>query len=57
MLILIKKKNLNKKWAVSGLFSYFQSTVESKQNVQSNFSPMTGFEPRTSGIISDRSNN
>ena len=40
------------------LFSSFQYTVDSKQMFYINkFLPMTGFEPRTSGIGSDRSTN
>jgi len=40
------------------LFSSFQYTVGSKQMFNINkFLPMTGFEPRTSGIGSDRSTN
>ena len=40
------------------LFSSFQYTVDSKQMFNINkFLPMTGFEPRTSGIGSDRSTN
>ena len=38
------------------LFSSFQYTVDSKQ-MFNNILPMTGFEPRTSGIESDRSTN
>ena len=38
------------------LFSSFQYTVDSKQ-MFNNFLPMTGFEPRTSGIGSDLSTN
>ena len=49
------------KWAIPGLlslFSFFQYTVDSKQMFYINkFLPMTGFEPRTSGIGSDRSTN
>ena len=50
---------LKKKWAIPGLFyfnSSFQYTVDSNQ-MFNNFLPMTGFEPRTSGIGSDRSTN
>ena len=40
------------------LFSSFLHTVDSKQMFNINkFLPMTGFEPRTSGIRSDRSTN
>ena len=40
------------------LFSSFQYTVDSKQMFNINtFLLMTGFEPRTSGIGSDRSTN
>ena len=40
------------------LFSSFQYTVDSIQMFNINkFLPMTGFEPRTSGIGSDRSIN
>ena len=40
------------------LFSSFQYTVDSIQMFNINkFLPMTGFEPRTSGIGSDRSTN
>ena len=40
------------------LFSSFQYTVDSTQMFDINkFLPMTGFEPRTSGIGSDRSTN
>ena len=41
------------------LFSSFQYTVDSKQNVQytNEFLPMTGYEPQTFGIGSDRSTN
>ena len=40
------------------LFSSFQYTVDSKQMFYINkFLPMTGFEPRTSGIRSDHSTN
>ena len=40
------------------LFSSFQYTVDSKQMFNINtFLPMTGFEPRASGIGSDRSTN
>ena len=40
------------------LFSSFQCTVDRKQMFNINkFLPMTGFEPRTSGIGSDRSTN
>ena len=50
-----------KKWAIPGLFffiSSFQYTVDSKQMFNINkFLPMTGFEPRTSGIGSDCSTN
>ena len=49
------------KWAIPGLlslFSFFQYTVDSKQMFYINkFLPMTGFEPRTSGIGSNRSTN
>ena len=42
------------KWAIPGLlslFSFFQYTVDSKQMFYINkFLPMTGFEPRTSGM-------
>ena len=38
------------------LFLSFQYTVDSKK-MFNNFLPMTGFEPRTSGIGSDRSTN
>ena len=38
------------------LFSSFQYTVDSKQ-MFNKFLPMTGFEPRTYGIGSDRSTN
>ena len=38
--------------------SFFQYTVDSKQMFNiNNFLLMTGFEPRTSGIGSDRSTN
>ena len=40
------------------LFPCFQYTVDSKQIFNVNkFLPMTGFEPRTSGVGSDRSTN
>ena len=40
------------------LFSSFQYTVDSKQMFNLyKFFPMTGFEPQTSGIGSDRSTN
>ena len=50
------------KWAIPGLFSLFSSfqyTVDCKQmfNINNKFLPMTGFEPRTSGIGRDRSTN
>ena len=54
------KKMFFKKWAIPGLFfslfSSFQYTVDSKHmfNINKKF-PMTGFEPRTSVIGSDRS--
>ena len=38
------------------LFSPFQYIVDSKQ-MFNKFLPMTGFEPQTSGIVSDRSTN
>ena len=38
------------------LFLSFQYTVDSKQ-MSNNFLPMTGFEPRTSGIGNERSTN
>ena len=39
-------------------FSSFQYTIDSKQMfIINNFLSMTGFEPRTSGIGSDRSSN
>ena len=56
------KKMFFKKWAIPGLFfslfSSFQYTVDSKHmfNINKKF-PMTGFEPLTSGIRSDRSTN
>ena len=48
-----------KQWAIPGLFFFIfvfsiQLTVN---NVQYNFLPMTGFEPRTFGIGSNRSTN
>ena len=44
--------------ASSSLFSSFQNTVDSKQMFfVYKFLPMTGFEPQTSGIGSDRSTN
>ena len=40
------------------LYSSFQYTVDSKQMfIMNKFLPMTGFEPRTSGIGSDHSTN
>ena len=42
--------------ATFSLFSSFQYTDDSKQMLY-NFLPMTGFEPWTSGIGSDRSSN
>ena len=49
-----------KKWpymASFSLFSSFHYTVDSKQMFNIIFLPMTGFEPWTSGIGSDRSTN
>ena len=52
-----------KKWAIPGLFSFifvFSNTqlIVNKYSIEINkFLPMTGFEPRTSGIGSDRSTN
>ena len=48
-----------KKWAIPGLFFiYFRlfNTVDNKQMLNK-FLPMTGVEPRTSGIESHRSTN
>ena len=50
------------KWAIPGLFTLFfrlfntQLTVNKMFN-KNHFLPMTGFEPRTSGIGSNRSTN
>ena len=62
LLMTAQTSNLLKKWAIPGLFfslfSSFQYTVDSKQMFNINkFLLMTGFEPRTSGIGSDRSTN
>ena len=46
------------KWAIPGLFSFsfrLINTVDSKSSIY--FLPMTGFEPQTSGVGSDRSTN
>ena len=44
--------------AIFFFFSSFQYTVDSKQMFNINtFLPMTGFEPRTSGIRGNRSTN
>ena len=57
----IQLKVFLKNWpfpASFSLFSSFQYTVDSKQMYNVNkFLPMTGFEPRTSGLGSDRSTN
>ena len=56
-----RTESLFLKWAIPAsfsLFSSFQNTIDSKQmfNIYK-ILPMTGFEPRTSGIGSDRSSN
>ena len=43
-----------KKWAI---FVIFVFSIQLTVNVQHNFLPMTGFEPQTSGVGSDRSTN
>ena len=46
------------KWAIPSLFFYiFVFSIQLTVYVQYNFLLMTGFEPRTSGIRSDRSTN
>ena len=46
------------KWAIPGLFFFiFVFSIQLTVNVRYKFLPMTGFEPRTSGIGSDRSTN
>ena len=46
------------KMAIPGLFFFiFVFSVQLTVNIQYKFLPMTGFEPRTSGIGSDRSTN
>ena len=56
-----RTESLFLKWAIPAsfsLFSSFQNTIDSKQmfNIYK-ILPMTGFEPRTSGIGSNRSTN
>ena len=47
-----------KKWAIPGLFFFiFVFSIQLTVNVRYKFLPMTGFEPRTSGIGSDCSTN
>ena len=47
-----------KKWAIPGLFFFiFAFSTHLTVNVQYKFVPMTGLEPWTSGIGSDRSTN
>ena len=47
-----------KKWAIPGLFFFiFVFSIQLTVNVEYKFLPMTGFEPQTSGIGSDRSTN
>ena len=44
-----------KKWAIPCLFFFiFVFSIQITVNVQYNFLPMTGFEPRTSGVGSNR---
>ena len=46
------------KWAFPGLFYFiFVFSIQLTENVQYNILLMTGFEPQTSGIGSDRSTN
>ena len=46
------------KWAIPGLFFFiFVFSIHLTVNVQYKFLPMSGFEPRTSGMGSDRSTN
>ena len=49
---------LFKKWAIPGLFLFiFVFSTQLTVNIQCKFLLMTGFEPRASGIGSDRSTN
>ena len=46
------------KWAIPGLYFFiFVFSIQLTVNVKYKMLPMTGFEPRTSGIGSDRSTN
>ena len=50
--------NLLLKMAIPGLvFFIFVFSIQQIVNVQDNFLPMTGWEPRTSGVAIDRSTN
>ena len=50
--------NVVKKWAIHGLFFLISVfSIQFTVNIQYKFLPMTGFEPWTSGIRSDRSTN
>ena len=58
IIISAKKSSYWKKWAIPGLFFFiFVFSIQLTVNVRYKFLPMTGFEPRTSGIGSNRSTN
>ena len=59
-IVFVTSERLNDffKWASRSLFFFiFVFSIQLTVNMQYNFLPMTGFEPRTSGVGSNRSTN